>query len=120
MINQRPFAKMADGRESRSFSPKNLYVLCVSAVAGKFQSYKPHLADLPKNVRFDLYYQVNVKLSSRRQRPSLGQALLVACATVVFVFVFRFAKTTLCSRVDAHLCVARSFALSRRADPRCL
>ncbi|XP_029169791.1 amyloid protein-binding protein 2 [Nylanderia fulva] len=49
---------MADGRESRSFSTKSLYDLCVTVVAGKFNSYKPHLVDLPKNVRFDLYYQL--------------------------------------------------------------
>ncbi|EFN66393.1 Amyloid protein-binding protein 2 [Camponotus japonicus] len=49
---------MADGRESQLFSSKSLYELCVSAVADRFRSYKPHLADLPKNVRFDLYYQL--------------------------------------------------------------
>ncbi|EZA53347.1 hypothetical protein DMN91_004654 [Ooceraea biroi] len=49
---------MADGRESRLFTTKSLYELCVSAVADKFCSYKPHIADLPKNVRFDIYYQL--------------------------------------------------------------
>jgi len=49
---------MADGREPRLFSTRSLYQLCVSAVVDRFRTYKPYLIDLPKSVRFDLYYQV--------------------------------------------------------------
>lgn len=49
---------MADGREPRLFSTRSLYQLCVSAVVDRFRIYKPYLVDLPKSVRFDLYYQV--------------------------------------------------------------
>ncbi|XP_020292274.1 amyloid protein-binding protein 2 [Pseudomyrmex gracilis] len=42
----------------RLFSTKSLYELCVSAVVARFRDYKLHLTDLPKNVRFDLYYQL--------------------------------------------------------------
>lgn len=49
---------MADGREPRLFSTRSLYQLCVSAVVDRFRTYKPYLVDLPKSVRFDLYYQV--------------------------------------------------------------
>ncbi|KAL0122087.1 hypothetical protein PUN28_007095 [Cardiocondyla obscurior] len=49
---------MADGREPRLFSTRSLYQLCVSAVVDKFRIYKPYLVDLPKSVRFDLYYQL--------------------------------------------------------------
>ncbi|XP_024877591.1 amyloid protein-binding protein 2 [Temnothorax curvispinosus] len=49
---------MADGREPRLFSTRSLYQLCVSAVVDRFRTYKPCLTDLPKSVRFDLYYQL--------------------------------------------------------------
>ncbi|KYN07725.1 PREDICTED: amyloid protein-binding protein 2 [Cyphomyrmex costatus] len=49
---------MADGREPRLFSTRSLYHLCVSAVVDRFRVYKPYLVDLPKSVRFDLYYQL--------------------------------------------------------------
>ncbi|XP_011699990.1 PREDICTED: amyloid protein-binding protein 2 [Wasmannia auropunctata] len=49
---------MADGREPRLFSTRSLYQLCVSAVVDRFRIYKPYLVDLPKSVRFDLYYQL--------------------------------------------------------------
>ncbi|XP_018343974.1 PREDICTED: amyloid protein-binding protein 2-like, partial [Trachymyrmex septentrionalis] len=49
---------MADGREPRLFSTRTLYQLCVSAVVDRFRIYKPYLVDLPKSVRFDLYYQL--------------------------------------------------------------
>ncbi|XP_011158266.1 amyloid protein-binding protein 2 [Solenopsis invicta] len=49
---------MADGREPRLFSTKSLYQLCVAAVVDRFRTYKPYLVDLPKSVRFDLYYQL--------------------------------------------------------------
>ncbi|XP_012529899.1 amyloid protein-binding protein 2 [Monomorium pharaonis] len=49
---------MADGREPRLYSTRSLYHLCVSAVVDKFRTYKPYLVDLPKSVRFDIYYQL--------------------------------------------------------------
>ncbi|XP_072757625.1 amyloid protein-binding protein 2 [Anoplolepis gracilipes] len=49
---------MAVGGESRKYSSKKLYDMCVSLVAEDFRYYKPQLVDLPKNVRFDLYYQL--------------------------------------------------------------
>ncbi|XP_011860542.1 PREDICTED: amyloid protein-binding protein 2-like [Vollenhovia emeryi] len=49
---------MADGREPRLFSTRSLYQLCVAAVVDRFSTYKPYLVDLPKSVRFDIYYQL--------------------------------------------------------------
>lgn len=49
---------MADGRAPRLFSSPSLYHLCILVVVDKFYAYKPYLVDLPKRVRFDLYYQV--------------------------------------------------------------
>lgn len=99
VINQRPFAKMADGRESQLFSSKSLYELCVSAVADRFRSYKPHLADLPKNVRFDLYYQVNVKLSARqRQHRPTVRPVCIYNIVIARAMRFVFARSSPSSR----------------------
>lgn len=57
---------MADGREPQLFSTRKLYQLCVAAVVDRFHIYKQYLVDLPKSVRFDLYYQVKRSTSCRR------------------------------------------------------
>lgn len=67
---------MADGREPRLFSTRSLYQLCVSAVVDRFRIYKPYLVDLPKSVRFDLYYQVK-----RRQAAPPSSSSPAAAAT---------------------------------------
>ncbi|XP_011645034.1 amyloid protein-binding protein 2 [Pogonomyrmex barbatus] len=49
---------MAAGLDPRLHRPKSLYCLCVAAVTERFRFFKPYLVDLPKSVRFDLYYQL--------------------------------------------------------------
>jgi len=90
---------MADGREPRLFSTRSLYHLCVSAVVDRFRIYKPYLVDLPKSVRFDLYYQVKrtsscavvgVTTTESRGReglPSIGVSPRAMIATLVSLFL---------------------------------
>lgn len=91
---------MADGREPRLFSTPSLYQLCVSMVVEKFFTYQPYLVDLPKSVRFDLYYQVKITSSyrrrlRRRRLPRRGGSggdtndLTARVMTVTFVFISR-------------------------------
>ncbi|XP_076669852.1 protein interacting with APP tail-1 [Andrena cerasifolii] len=49
---------MAEGCEPRMFSPKTLYELSVSAITSRFLQFKNCLSDLPKDVFFDLHYQL--------------------------------------------------------------
>lgn len=72
---------MADGREPRLFSTRSLYQLCVSAVVDRFRTYKPYIVDLPKSVRFDLYYQVMGRQAVAREHE--GSELMTAVARSV-------------------------------------
>lgn len=60
--------KMAETRNPPVFSPKTLYQLSVLAIANKFLNLRKYLPDLPNDVLFDVYYQVNVKLCCRLER----------------------------------------------------
>lgn len=54
-----PPRKMAETHGPPVFSPKTLYQLSVLAIANKFLSLRKYLPDLPNDVLFDVYYQVN-------------------------------------------------------------
>lgn len=124
---------MADGREPRLFSTRSLYHLCVSAVVDRFRVYKPYLVDLPKSVRFDLYYQVKrtsscavvgVTTTGSRGRGGVPSSSIGArshpramIATLVFI-VSRLVVDDVGNDIVRPLCVpndddTRSSALSR-------